>query len=119
VPAALCAPPASVACANLVLLANDGTFLGQATSSTFATDGVCNEFSQYGSLFAATSIFNEFGQYGGQFSSLSAYNQFTSTPPVLYCVTTDTVLNPVSKNTVLVGAIDPDALCAVLAANGL
>jgi hypothetical protein len=118
-PAALCAPPASVACTNVVLLANDGTFLGQATSNTFATDGVCNEFSQYGSQFAATSIFNEFGQYGGQFSSLSAYNQFTTTPPVLYCVMTDTVLNPVSKNTILIGAIDPDALCAVLAANGL
>lgn len=118
-PAALCAPPASVACTNVVLLANDGTFLGQATSNTFATDGVCNEFSQYGSQFAATSIFNEFGQYGSQFSSLSAYNQFTSTPPVLYCVTSDTVLNQVSKNTILAGAIDPDTLCAVLAANGL
>jgi hypothetical protein len=119
-PASLCtAPPAPIGCGQLVLLANDGTFLGDATSNQFATDGVCNEFSQYGSPFAATSIFNEFGQYGSPFAASSAYNDFTSTPPVLYCSGNDTVLNPVSKNTFIAGAIDPDVLCAVLAQNGL
>jgi hypothetical protein len=118
-PSDLCAAPPAIGCGNLVLLANDGTYLGDATSNQFAADGVCNEFSQYGSQFAATSIFNQFGQYGSQFSTLSAYNEFTTTPPVLYCVGNDTVLNPVSKNTFLAGAIDPDFLCAVLAQNGL
>jgi hypothetical protein len=118
-PASLCAPPASVDCANLVLLANDGTFLGQASSNAFAADSVCNEFGQYGSQFSSTSIFNQFGSYGSPFAVLSAYNEFTSTPPVLYCGTTNTLLNPVSKNTVIAGAIDPDALCAVLTSNGL
>jgi len=50
---------------------------------------------------------------------LSAYNEFTATPPALFCVTTDTPLNAVTKNTFIAGSIDPDALCAVLAANGL
>lgn len=119
-PADLCAaPPPAVGCGELVLLANDGTYLGDATSNTFAADGVCNEFSQYGSHFAASSIFNEFGLYGSPFAALSAYNEFTSTPPVLYCSGDDTILNPVSKNTLLAGAIDPDFLCAVLAQNGL
>jgi hypothetical protein len=118
-PANLCAAPPAVGCGDLVLLANDGTYLGDATSDQFAVDGVCNEFSQYGSPFASSSIFNEFSQYGSPFASLSAYNEFTSTPPVLYCSGNDTVLNAVSKNTFVAGAIDPDFLCAVLAQNGL
>jgi hypothetical protein len=119
-PVDLCAaPPPAAGCGDLVLVANDGTYLGDATSNQFAVDGVCNEFSQYGSQFAATSIFNEFGQYGSPFAALSAYNELTSTPPVLYCSGDETVLNAVSKNTLLAGAIDPDLLCAVLAQNGL
>lgn len=118
-PTALCAPPPSVGCTSLALFANDGTFLGEASSNAFASDSVCNEFGQYGSPFSSTSIYNEFGQYGSPFASLSAYNEFTSTPPVLYCAATDTFLNAVSKNTFVAGAIDPDALCSVLAANGL
>lgn len=118
-PASFCASAPSVVCSDLVVVADDGTYLGEATSNEFAVDGVCNDFSQYGSEFSSTSIFNDFSTYGSQFSSLSAYNQFTSTPPVLYCISTDTVLNAVSKNTFVAGSIDPDLLCAVLAANGL
>lgn len=121
-PADVCSPPAetpSVGCGEVVLMADDGTYLGDATSNEFAGDGVCNEFSQYGSQFSSTSIFNEFSEYGNRFNSSSAYNEFTTTPPVLYCAGDGTVLNPVSKNTFLAGAIDPDFLCEVLAQNGL
>ena len=110
-------PPAS-ACTMLVLVGDDGTFLGNASSSTFASDGVCNEFSSYGSEYGSSSIFNDYGTYGSAYSAKSAYNEYTSTPPRLYCASTDEVLNPVSKNTFLPGAIDPDRLCDVLAANG-
>jgi hypothetical protein len=96
----------------------DGTFLGDAASNMFAVNGVCNQFSQYGSQFSTTSIFNQFGTYGSQFSTLSAYDLFTTTPPLLFCATTLQRLNPVSKNTVLLNAIDPDLLCATLAAAG-
>lgn len=104
-------------CTKLSLVGDDGQFLGVASSNTFATDGVCNEFSQYGNEFGSNSIHNEFGQYGGEFSSKSAYNQFTSTPPRLRCES-GAQLNPVTKNKFLADAIDPDVLCPTLAANG-
>jgi hypothetical protein len=88
-----------------------------ATSNQFASDGVCNQFSNYGGEYGTYSIFNDFGTYGSQFSSQSAYSQFTSTPPVLVC-DGGNLLNPVTKNTLLASAIDPDVLCATLASNG-
>lgn len=104
-------------CSRLSLVADDDQFLGNASSNQYTTDGVCNEFSQYGSEFGSNSIHNEFGMYGSEFASLSAYNQFTSTPPRLRCES-GAVLNPVTKNKFLANAIDPDVLCATLAANG-
>lgn len=118
-PASYCASPApAFGCANLTLVGNDGRFLGKATSNQFDAQGVCNAFSPYGSPFAADSIHNQFGIYGSAFSLLSAYDQFSFTPPHLFCVATARVLNFVSKNSFLPNAIDPDLLCAVLAANG-
>ena len=104
-------------CNTLTLVADDGQYLGVASSNAFASDGVCNEFSSYGNQFGADSIHNEFGTYGSEFSSMSAYNEFTSTPPRLRCESGD-LLNPVTKNQFLPGAIDPDVLCETLAANG-
>lgn len=118
-PAGLCAPPPSVGCSSLVLLANDGTYLGDATSIATA-NSVCNEYGLYGSQYGVNSIHNPYGLYGGEFAVFSAYNPYTATPPVLYCVNSDSVLNAVSKNEYVSGSpIDPDALCAVLAANGI
>lgn len=111
-------PVSLTPCADLTLLGDDGEFLGVASSNEFETDGVCNEFSNYGSEFSSTSIYNEFSNYGSEFSPLGAYNEFTSTPPFLYCASSDTVMNPVTKNSLLSGAVDPDVLCAALAANG-
>lgn len=116
------APPVmsgTVGCGQLVLLGDDGQFLGNATSNAYATDGVCNQYSPHGSAYAADSIYNPYGTYGSKYSSLSAYDPYTSTPPVLFCSDSMDVLNPVTKNSFLAGAIDPDALCAVLAQNGL
>lgn len=119
-PATFCAAPiaSNGSCADLVLLADDGTYLGDASSSTFATDGVCNQYSNYGSAYSSTSIFNQYGTYGSQYSLQSAYDPYTQTPPFLFCASTKTVMNAVSKNTLVPGAIDPDSLCAVLAQNG-
>lgn len=111
-------PPIPGGCADLVLVADDGTYLGDATSNEYATDGVCNEYSSYGSAYSSTSIFNDSGTYGSEYSLESAYNASTWTPPFLYCVTTDEVWNPVTKNDLLDEAIDPDLLCRALAENG-
>jgi hypothetical protein len=104
-------------CSTLALIADDDQFLGNASSNRYATDGICNEFSQYGSEFGSHSIHNEFGTYGGEFSNLSAYNKFTNTPPHLRCEN-GSELNPVTKNQFLAGVIDPDVLCETLASNG-
>lgn len=115
----LCSSTApSGSCTSLQLVANDGTYLGDATSNTFAANGVCNDVSSYGSSYGSYSIFNSVGNYGSSYSSASAYNQITSTPPHLACADTGKLLNPVSKNQVLVDAIDPDVLCKTLQADG-
>lgn len=112
----LATTPSAAGCRELDLVADDRTFLGVGTSSQFATDGVCNEFSQYGGQFSTNGIFNEFSQYGSQFSQLSAYNEFTQTPPHLYCGRDQ--MNPITKNKYLPLAVDPDVLCEVLAELG-
>lgn len=112
-------PPPPSGCGTLVLVGDDGQFLGVATSNEFATDGVCNRFSLYGSDFATNGIFNQFSQYGSQFSQLSAYNQFTSTPPVLFCDASGEPVAYVTKNALLSPRVDPDQLCAALAQAGL
>ena len=114
----LCEAPTIVGCTEVVLRAADGTFLGDATRFLTA-DSVCNVAGTYGNAASPTSIFNPVGTYGNTFGTLSAYTPSTLTPPVLFCTTTGASLNPVSKNTTLVGVIDPDVLCAALAANGI
>jgi hypothetical protein len=106
-------------CTQLVLVGDDGTFLGDATSNQFAANGVCNSQGLYGGQFGPDSIYNQFGTYGSQFAPLSAYNQSTSTPPHLECAATSEALNFVTKNMFLPNPIDPDSLCSTLQASGL
>jgi hypothetical protein len=114
----LCEAAPIVGCTEVILRASDGTFLGDATSFLTA-DSLCNPASAYGSPASPTSIFNPFGTYGNTSGLLSAYSPVTLTPPILVCTTTQAALSPVSKNATLVGVIDPDVLCAALAANGI
>ena len=92
--------------------------MGNATSSQFDSQGVCDQSGLYGSTYSITSIHDQFGPYGSLYSVTSAYDMLTSTPPFLYCVTSGAVLNYVTKNTFLPNRIDPDNLCAVLAGAG-
>jgi hypothetical protein len=119
VPPEYCSEPSPPSDCGLILLAEDGTFLGRATANQFDTDSVCNEFSDYGSEFSSTSIFNEFSEYGSDFSSQSAYSEFTSTPPILVDTCDDEAVAYVTKNTALEPRIDPDILCEWLERNGL
>jgi hypothetical protein len=105
-------------CRSLVVVADNGTFLGEASSKPYEADGVCNSYSSYGSPYGQFSIFNEAGIYGNEVSATSAFNELGSKPPHLYCEGTNELLNPITKNEFLPGAIDPDALCQTLAANG-
>lgn len=101
-----------------MLIGSDGAFLGTATSNEFGADSTCNEFGSYGSPFSTTSIFNEFGAYGSQFAASSAYNPYSSKPPALICSDSEEFFAYVTKNSILTPSIDPDLLCASLAANG-
>jgi hypothetical protein len=105
-------------CPDLKVVGADGKDLGDATSNQFAPNGVCNTVGIHGSTVSPTSIYDSVGVYGSTVSPLSAYSTITSTPPELYCVSSDQVVAAVSKNTIILGAIDPDKLCDVLAANG-
>jgi hypothetical protein len=108
---------AAVRCPALALVADDGTFLGVASSKARA-DSVCNERGDYGDTNGAYSIFNPLSPYGNTTSQTSAYNAAASRPPHLFCESTEVLLNAVTKNVFLPGAIDPDALCSTLAASG-
>lgn len=105
-------------CQSLVVIADDGTFLGEASSKPFASNSVCNAYGSYGSPYGRYSIFNESTVYGNEIASTSAFNEFAAQPPHLYCETTNVLLNPITTNRFLPGAIDPDALCSTLARNG-
>jgi hypothetical protein len=124
VPASYCeAPPVPMGsdCGALVLIAEDGTFLGNAISSPVASNGVCNAVSPHGSSVGAHSIFNAVGLYGSAVSSQSAYSSLTRTPPALMCEESREIVAFVTKNQLVSGAplVDPDALCVVLANSGL
>jgi hypothetical protein len=135
-PPSLCAPPpgadAGVAlptggsgggltpittCNKPTLVADDGKYLGVASSSVVTPEGVCNEVSPYGSEVGPYSIHNNVGIYGSAVSPQSAYNEVTPTPPHLRCES-GKLLNAVTKNKVIANGIDPDVLCETLAANG-
>jgi hypothetical protein len=109
---------AAVRCPSLALVADDGTFLGVASSRARAADSVCNPAGDYGSQDGPYSIYNPTSPYGNTSSQTSAFNATASRPPRLFCESTEVLLNPVTKNVFLPGAIDPDALCATLAGSG-
>lgn len=115
---AAAATPAPARCRSLVVVAYNGTFLGEASSKPYEADGVCNPYSSYGSAYGQFSIWNEASVYGDETSATSAWSELASKPPRLYCEASGESLNPITKNEFLPGAIDPDGLCDTLAANG-
>lgn len=108
------APTLPIGCGDLIIVAEDREYLGIATADKYASDGVCNKYSNYGSEYSSTSIFNEYGNYGSEYSSSGSYNPYTSTPPVLFCSASGEPVAYISKNQTLSPRIDPDLLCIIL-----
>lgn len=106
-------------CGDLILLADDGTYLGLATGNTVKSESVCNTIGSYGSSVSSTSIFNSVGRYGSTVGSLSAYNAVASRPPTMRCSSSGAQIAWITKNEIKISRIDPDQLCALLASNGL
>lgn len=71
-----------------VLVASDGTFLGNLSANQFDPNSVNNPFGQYGNQFA-NGIQNQFSPYGSPFSAESATNP--------YAVQAPRVVDPCSK----------------------
>ncbi len=94
------------------LVADDGTFLGDISSNSYASDSICNSYGSYGSKYETDSIRNEYGTYGNEYSSKSPYNEYTSTPPKI--IQSGRVVGYLTKNKYLSGAIDPDELLIAL-----
>ncbi len=105
------APPPAPVFFGAILVAADGTFLGNINNNPFDLDSLSNSFGTYGNPFSSLSIWNEFATYGNPFSTYSPYNSFTSTPPEIYI---DGVFyGYLTKNAFLLGVtVDPDALAA-------
>jgi hypothetical protein len=104
--------PSSPLLPGLLIIANDGQYLGVISTDRFASDSIMNEFGTYGSRFSAYSIMNRFGAYGSGFSPLSPFNDFAATPPVV--VSGSGPVAYLTTNRLLVPRVDPHALIGFL-----
>jgi hypothetical protein len=68
---------------KLIIMADDGTFLGRVSTDEYATDSISNSVGRHGSEVRRESVFNEVGRYGSSVSSESANNDIASNPPKL------------------------------------
>lgn len=66
-----------------ILVAYDGTFLGDVNADVFDSASLANAFGTYGNQYSVQSIWNSFGRYGSTFSTLSPFNSFSTTPPII------------------------------------
>ncbi|ERN54328.1 stalk domain-containing protein [Alkalihalophilus marmarensis] len=104
---------------SLSLVADNSqrTYLGKATTNTYDSESIFNEYGSYGSKYGSYSIWNSYGSYGSPYATYSAFNDYTSTPPILIDAE-GTVYGRVTTNSYLPGAIHPNNLYEVLQRNG-
>ena len=67
---------------QLVLVADDGTFLG-TFENEYAPQSIYNQYGTYGSPYSTGSIFNKYGTYGSDYSQYSPFNQYAQNAPWL------------------------------------
>lgn len=95
--------------APLVVVGQDGAFLGVVSNNQYDNQSICNQYGTHGSPYSAESLLNQYGQYGSRYSSMGAYNPNAQKPPII--VQNGQVMYLVTKNNNLQGSlIDPDAL---------
>lgn len=92
--------PASIP-EDSILVADDGTYLGELTGDEYSSKSICNDYGDYGSEYEALSIWNEYGDYGSEYSNESAFNDLASKPPTIISkgktfayLTTNSAKNP-------------------------
>ncbi|MEY4508136.1 MAG: hypothetical protein RLZZ450_258 [Pseudomonadota bacterium] len=105
-------------CREPILLAKDGSYLGRASSSTIAPEGVCNVNSLFGNGFGTYSIHNKNGNYGNTFSPESPYAPSNFDGPAIACPDEQVRIAYVNKAGSGFDDIDPDELCSWLSMRG-
>lgn len=67
------------------LYSDDGeyNYLGKLVTGKHDTDGLWNEYSDYGGKFGKYSIWNKYSDYGDGYSRYSAFNKYASNPPLI------------------------------------
>ena len=101
-------PDQSIAQANdtpVIVVGQDGAFLGVVSSDQFADKSICNQFGNFGNAFSSTSVLNKYAQYGGTFSDMGAYNPNAQKPPLI--IQNRQPLGLLTKNRRLRGGVDP------------
>ena len=66
------------------IVAQDGTYLGNISTSTVNSKSILNSVGAHGSKVRSDSIFNSVGRYGSGVSRYSAFNDIASSPPRVY-----------------------------------
>jgi len=75
---AVCGP----ACAQSpIIVAPDGTYLGNYNSNPFDPNSIANPYGPYGNPYSPNSVTNPFGQYGSPYSPTSPTNPYVAGPP--------------------------------------
>jgi hypothetical protein len=64
-----------------IIVAPDGTYLGNLNSNQYDPNSVSNPYGQYGSRYSPNSINNPYGQYGSPYSPNSARNPYAVGAP--------------------------------------
>ena len=72
----------AISLADLMLVADDGTFLG-TFESEYSKNSIYNQYGTYGSPYTADSIFNKYGNYGSDYSQYSPFNKYANNGPWL------------------------------------
>ncbi len=67
------------------LYSDDGeyNYLGKLVTGKHDTDGLWNDYSNYGGKYGENSIWNKYGDYGSKYGQYSAFYKYASNPPLI------------------------------------
>lgn len=90
----------------VILVGQDGAFLGVVSNDQYADKSICNRYGNFGSRYSSTSVLDKYEQYGDTYSNLSAYNPNAQQPPLI--IQNGQPIGLLTKNRRLQGGVDPD-----------
>lgn len=64
-----------------IIVAPDGTYLGNLNANPYDPNSVNNPYGPYGNPYNPNSIKNPYGPYGSPYSPTSVHNPYATEPP--------------------------------------